>query len=119
MAMASGHSCFPPFEDFLWDHWDYPKTSFPNQDNYCDRMMWYRRLYGKPKHIFIHAPIHKILNVCRGGGIHLGGGWYKSKDYFTVTECTFHPPCGPYTGSWFSTKIVLRCCNGFPVDIKE
>ncbi|XP_075768313.1 ribonuclease pancreatic-like [Pelodiscus sinensis] len=119
MAMASGHSCFPPFEDFLWYHCDYPKTFFPNQNSYCDKMMRYLGLYGKPKHIFIHAPRHEILNVCRGGGIYQGNGWYRSKGFFPITVCTFHPPHGPYTGKCLRAIIVLRCCHGFPVEIKE
>ncbi|CAM4550278.1 unnamed protein product [Lepidochelys kempii] len=119
MALSSGQTWFPPFEQFLWEHWDYPKTPASNQNTYCDIMMWKRGLYGKLKHTFIHEPIEKIINVCRGEGIYLGGGWYQSKHFFSITKCTFNRMFGHYTGQWISTKIIIRCKFGFPVAIQE
>ncbi|TFJ99639.1 hexosaminidase D [Platysternon megacephalum] len=110
---------FPPFEQFLWEHWDYPKTQVSNQNTYCDIMMWKQELYGKLKHTFIHEPIKKIINVCRGEGKHLWDGWYQSKHFFNITKCKFNCMFGHYTGLGMSTKIVIRCKYGFPVAIQE
>ncbi|KAH1182273.1 hypothetical protein KIL84_010027 [Mauremys mutica] len=118
MALASWQSYFPPFKQFLWEHWDYPKTQFPNPNAYCDQMMWNLGLYGKPKHIFIHEPIQKIIDVCRGEGEHLGGGWYKSKQFFHITKCTFNCMLGHYTSLEMFVKIIVKCINGFPVAIQ-
>ncbi|KAH1182347.1 hypothetical protein KIL84_010101 [Mauremys mutica] len=119
MALASGHSCYPKFEQFLWEHWDYPKTQFPNPNTYCDWMMWNLGLYGKPNHIFIHEPIQKIIDVCHGGGIPRGNGWYESIQFFNITKCTFNFTLGHYTSSGMSVIIVIRCKYGLPVAIQE
>ncbi|XP_044840916.1 ribonuclease homolog [Mauremys mutica] len=119
VALASEQSCFLPFKEFLWRHWNCPKTQFPDPYAYCDLMMWKRGLYGKPKHIFIHEPIEKIIKVCRGEGKHLGGGWYLSKRCFFITKCKFNHKFKCYTGSEWFEPIIIKCIYGFPVAIQE
>uniref|UniRef100_A0A8C8RWU2 Ribonuclease A-domain domain-containing protein n=1 Tax=Pelusios castaneus TaxID=367368 RepID=A0A8C8RWU2_9SAUR len=96
------------------NHWDFPKTPAKNPDHYCNMMMSYRKLYGKPKNTFIHEPVDYIKYVCQGGGKPIGGNWFESIGFYHTTQCILKYPHRHYIGIKKFKKIILLCKFGFP-----
>ncbi|KAM9121369.1 ribonuclease-like [Pangshura tecta] len=115
LALASATSWTRLKNRFRRHHVDFPQSSdeFPN--NYCEKMMRRRRIYGTLINTFIHAPMRSITRVCSVGGIHVSNGLRKSIFHFTVTTCRYNPYIDAYTKESYSRHIVIGCWNQLPV----
>ncbi|XP_028571948.2 angiogenin-2-like [Podarcis muralis] len=125
-VLALGAYCETPYEKFLRQHYDNPKSSVGKQ--YCDVMMK-RRGLDKPAckevNSFIHGTKNNIIAVCTAsGGKDYGKGLRISLRPFTVTTCkhkggSTRPPC-KYSDNKSSRYIVIACNqDGKPVHFDE
>ncbi|KAG6923027.1 hypothetical protein G0U57_000143 [Chelydra serpentina] len=119
LALASGQPCFTQNRLFITHHVNNPRTLAPNPRAYCSIMMRRRRIYGKLINTFIHAPIPSINNVCFGGGTPFPSGLRWSNVSFTITACIYNSSTRSYTGTYLSSRILIRCCQGRPVYHEE
>ncbi|XP_028559946.2 angiogenin-2-like [Podarcis muralis] len=125
-VLALGAYCETPYEKFLRQHYDNPKSSVGKQ--YCDVMMK-RRGLDKPAckevNTFIHGTKNNIKSVCTAsGGKDYGNGLRIALRPFTVTTCkhkggSTRPPC-KYSDNKSSRYIVIACNqNNEPVHFDE
>ncbi|CAM5096097.1 unnamed protein product, partial [Natator depressus] len=77
-------------QQFMNQHINFPKSSTPNDQGYCDCMMQRQGLTRpacKASNIFIHAPFSQVQNICGCGGKHVYGNIYVSIAHFDISEC--------------------------------
>ncbi|XP_044841092.1 ribonuclease-like [Mauremys mutica] len=123
LVLASGQPYVEPHFKFLFKHVDYPKTPAPNPNapdanDYCNKMMQIKGLYGKPiVNTFIHEPVSTIISICKDGGTPIIGGLYESKVEFSITQCIFNPDTlsVSYVGVEKKRKIIVGCWSLYPV----
>ncbi|TFJ99631.1 protein ITFG3 [Platysternon megacephalum] len=103
------------YEQFKKKHFDYPKTSDPDNQNYCNYMMKERnmtnRTYCKPINTFIHACEQEIQAICYCERI--SNNIYESREIFSLTICELktengHRPC-TYKEQEKTSKIRVAC----------
>ncbi|XP_039353485.1 ribonuclease-like [Mauremys reevesii] len=119
LALASGQSCVTQNRLFIKHHVNNPRTPAPNPRAYCSMMMRRRGIYGKLINTFIHASIPSINNVCFGGGTPFPSGLRWSNRSFAITVCRYNSLTRSYTGTYLSSRILIRCCQGRPVYYEE
>ncbi|XP_067400775.1 ribonuclease-like [Emydura macquarii macquarii] len=115
LALARGGPWSLLNDLFRKNHVDMPKTLATNDNAYCNKMMWQRRIYFKFSNTFIHAKDFDINSICSTGGTAAGANKQQSKEHFKITVCTFNPWSLSYTGVSSTAKIVISCLNGLAV----
>ncbi|KAH1182094.1 ribonuclease-like [Mauremys mutica] len=117
LVLASGQPWIEPNFIFQRKHVNYPKTPAPDANDYCNKMMLLRGLYGKAVNTFIHEPVSNINRICRDDGIPKIGGLRESKDEFSITQCIFNPDTLSisYIGVVKKLKIIVGCWNFYAV----
>ncbi|KAH1181885.1 hypothetical protein KIL84_009639 [Mauremys mutica] len=116
LALASGTPWTRLKNRFRWHHVDFPRSSVGFRNNYCDKMMWRRGIYGTLINTFIHAPMRSIKRVCSVGGMHVSNGLRKSIFHFPVTTCRYKPYTDSYKEVKYPRQIVtIGCWNRLPV----
>ncbi|XP_038225769.2 ribonuclease-like [Dermochelys coriacea] len=91
-------------QQFVNQHIEFTKSSTPNDQGYCDRMMQRQGLTCpacKASNIFIHAPFSQVQNICGCGGKHVFRNIYASITHLDITECQL-------------TSSFLGCCDTEP-----
>uniref|UniRef100_A0A670KHA9 Ribonuclease A-domain domain-containing protein n=1 Tax=Podarcis muralis TaxID=64176 RepID=A0A670KHA9_PODMU len=107
-------------------HINYPKTSAPNLNAYCNLMMVQRKLNPavcKFTNTFINNPTDSVQDVCGNGGKQFKDKLYDSNNPFSMTICRFingKPPndC-KYKGTVTSRRIRVTCENKKPVHLAK
>ncbi|XP_067400786.1 ribonuclease-like [Emydura macquarii macquarii] len=115
LALASGGPWSLLNDLFRKNHVDTPKTLAINDNAYCNKMMWERRIYWKFSNTFIHGTDFDINSICSTGGTAVGPNTQESKNPFSITVCTFNPWSLSYTGVSSKAKIVISCWDGLAV----
>uniref|UniRef100_A0A8C3I373 Ribonuclease A-domain domain-containing protein n=1 Tax=Chrysemys picta bellii TaxID=8478 RepID=A0A8C3I373_CHRPI len=100
-------------------HVDYPRTTTPNPNAYCNMMMRARGIYWTPVNTFIHSSIPSINSVCFRGGIQIQGGLRRSIRSFSITTCRYIGWIRSYIGTQRSQNIIIGCWNRLPVYYRE
>ncbi|XP_053216787.1 ribonuclease pancreatic-like [Podarcis raffonei] len=111
---------------FQKKHINYPKTSAPNLNAYCNLMMVQRKLNPavcKVTNTFINNPTDSVQDVCGNGGKQFKDKLYDSNNPFSMTICRFingKPPndC-KYKGTVTSRRIRVTCENKKPVHLAK
>lgn len=104
-----------PYDKFLKQHVDFPKSWAENEQRYCTTMMGRRSIRCQPRNTFLHASEAQLRAVCRSGASQ-GPDVRDSQGTFRLTVCTRRPkgPC-LYQGSSTTARIRLACRDGSPV----
>uniref|UniRef100_A0A8C8RXM6 Ribonuclease A-domain domain-containing protein n=1 Tax=Pelusios castaneus TaxID=367368 RepID=A0A8C8RXM6_9SAUR len=104
------------YQDFVNKHIDFPKTSIPNGQHYCNILMRRRGLtypVCKYTNTFIHAPISPVRAVCSNRGRCYGRNLCNSKAAFRLTTCRLSPSSRPgrcrYRARVQIRRIQVRC----------
>uniref|UniRef100_A0A8C0H8C6 Ribonuclease A-domain domain-containing protein n=1 Tax=Chelonoidis abingdonii TaxID=106734 RepID=A0A8C0H8C6_CHEAB len=107
------------YERFVSEHVDFPKTTPPKGQSYCNVMM--RRLSlthpgCRPSNNFIHAPTRQVGAICSRSGIYVYPSLNQcdSLKAFLLTTCKLSQ-AGPWNLSLSFLTLLLLTIKHFPV----
>lgn len=110
----------PTYQDFLYKHVDFPKTSFPSNAAYCNVMMVRRGMtaHGRCKsfNTFVHTDPRNLNTLCINQP---DQALRTTRRHFRITDCKLirsHPTCR-YSGNQFNRRVRVGCWGGLPVHL--
>ncbi|XP_060110934.1 ribonuclease-like [Heteronotia binoei] len=106
------------YVEFLKRHLDYPKSTFGNDNAYCEAMMHDRGMLCWQSNTFVHASEYEVQSLCSSRG-HLVAELERSSIPFPITVCSRRgkKPQGAcsYEGKSLTKEIWVTCLKGLPV----
>ncbi|KAJ7313010.1 hypothetical protein JRQ81_004271 [Phrynocephalus forsythii] len=114
------------WSSFQNKHVDYPQSSAPNLNTYCDLMMRRRQLNPKrckPLNTFINQQAAVVKQVCVNEGTHYKSNLYDSIQSFHLINCRntggTSPDSCKYVGTSQKARIRVACENNQPVHFED
>ncbi|XP_020668405.3 ribonuclease pancreatic-like [Pogona vitticeps] len=110
------------WSSFQNKHIDYPESSAPNLNTYCDLMMKRRNLNPsrcKTRNTFVNEEAAVVKQVCVNEGTHYKSNLYDSIQSFKMVDCRNVGGTAPdscrYVGTQQDARIRVACENNQPV----
>ncbi|XP_075773437.1 ribonuclease-like [Pelodiscus sinensis] len=116
-------SAFRSSQELVWKHVDFPRTSPPPGQPYCDHLMWKRRsrIRGcRRSFTFVHAEPIQLYSLCRCyGRCQPMNRTSVSRNPVPTTTCRMVPGLGrcSYVGRFERCRIRVACSSWKPVDV--